>query len=149
MQLTVCGESSYISVDICRQAIRYFAHELLSKRIYKNIKIKVIFTTEGLKGGKASCEWVDRPRFGRSFIICVSPYIGEKLTLLSLAHEMVHVKQWATGELMDYLSNCEKSMWKGKVFYCLKDDDYWTLPWEIEAYGREIGLYHMFEQNEY
>jgi hypothetical protein len=52
---------------------------------------------------------------------------------------MVHVKQYAKGELKDYL-RVNKCKWKGKI---IDSDavDYWDHPWEIEAHGREKGLY--------
>ena len=46
--------------------------------------------------------------------------------LTTLAHELVHVKQYSTGELTQ----------ENKT-----DIDYWDRPWEIEAHGRELGLF--------
>tara|TARA_B110000503_G_scaffold85316_1_gene129716 strand:+ start:805 stop:993 length:189 start_codon:yes stop_codon:yes gene_type:complete len=43
----------------------------------------------------------------------------------TLAHELVHVKQFARGELSDNLQ-----YWKGKD---CSDTDYWKQPWEKEA----------------
>jgi len=43
----------------------------------------------------------------------------------TLAHELVHVKQFARGELTHNLQ-----YWKGKD---CSDTDYWKQPWEIEA----------------
>lgn len=64
--------------------------------------------------------------------------IDKKLTLRKLlttvAHEMVHVKQYARRELTgDYT-------WQNKT-YGPKNCDYWDQPWEIEAHGRETGLF--------
>jgi hypothetical protein len=53
---------------------------------------------------------------------------------------MVHVKQFATGELVDNPSG-KTVKWQGKRVTLRDDDGYWTLPWEIEAYGRELGLF--------
>tara|TARA_B100000035_G_scaffold311779_1_gene321944 strand:+ start:1751 stop:2188 length:438 start_codon:yes stop_codon:yes gene_type:complete len=54
--------------------------------------------------------------------------------LETVAHEMVHVKQFARGELN------EKPAWLGKI-YDVDKTEYWDLPWEIEAHGREVGLF--------
>jgi len=54
--------------------------------------------------------------------------------LETVAHEMVHVKQFARGELT------EKQAWMGKT-YDINKTEYWDLPWEIEAHGREVGLF--------
>ena len=55
--------------------------------------------------------------------------------LETVAHEMVHVKQYARREL-----NPNKEVWLGKT-YNPKSMSYWDLPWEIEAHGREVGLF--------
>jgi hypothetical protein len=48
---------------------------------------------------------------------------------------MVHVKQYARREL-----HPADDVWMGKT-YNPKKISYWDLPWEIEAHGREIGLF--------
>ena len=54
--------------------------------------------------------------------------------LTTVAHEMVHVKQYVRRELVgDYT-------WQGKTINP-KRCDYWDQPWEIEAHGRECGLF--------
>lgn len=55
--------------------------------------------------------------------------------LETVAHEMVHVKQYAKRELSP-----DKHEWMGKT-YNPDEVNYWDLPWEIEAHGREIGLF--------
>ena len=49
-----------------------------------------------------------------------------KTMLTTLAHELVHVKQYEYGELTQ---NSEDNI------------PYWDKPSEIEAYGREVGLF--------
>mgnify|MGYP001210788531 FL=1 len=58
--------------------------------------------------------------------------------LLTIAHEMVHVKQYARGELYQG-TRIAKHRWQGK--WISNNLDYWDQPWEIEAAGREIGLF--------
>jgi len=55
---------------------------------------------------------------------------------------MVHVKQYAKGELKDYV-RMNKTKWRDEI---IESDelDYWDQPWEIEAHGRERGLYFRF-----
>jgi hypothetical protein len=48
---------------------------------------------------------------------------------------MVHVKQYARREL-----HPSKEAWLGKTINP-KKVSYWDLPWEIEAHGREVGLF--------
>jgi hypothetical protein len=62
------------------------------------------------------------------------------------AHELVHIKQYLNNELFDYADG--KARFKGEIFPLGKSDDdddvYFNSPWEIEAYGREVGMYKMF-----
>lgn len=61
--------------------------------------------------------------------------------LETVAHEMVHVKQYARKELK------HDHEWLGKT-YNPEKISYWDLPWEIEAHGREVGLFVRWcEQN--
>jgi len=52
---------------------------------------------------------------------------------------MVHVKQFARNEHKQMLitGSCK---WMGRTINTNKVD-YWDLPWEIEANGREVGLF--------
>ena len=45
--------------------------------------------------------------------------------LTTLAHELVHVKQYVKGEMPE----------------CITEGDYWDRPHEVEAHGRETGLF--------
>ena len=56
---------------------------------------------------------------------------------------MVHVKQYLTGELM---MRAKGLCWRRDVLTSDSTtyEDYFELPYEIEAYGREKGLLAMF-----
>ena len=100
-------------------AVNFFSKKLNIHRLRTNIHVKFHHNlyvdnshSEGL------CESVDP----RSFIIDIALY-GNWMS--TLAHELVHVKQFARGELSDNLQ-----YWKGKD---CSDTDYWKQPWEKEA----------------
>jgi len=57
----------------------------------------------------------------------------------SIAHEMVHLKQYATGEMYD-TNDPNIVQWKKKSIDLMKWH-YWDRPWEIEAHGKELGLF--------
>lgn len=77
----------------------------------------------------------------RSFEIEIASNVPLKQRMQAIAHEMVHVKQYVRGEL-GY-----EGHWHGK-FYNTDKLDYWDLPWEIEAHGREPGLYIRWVQEQ-
>lgn len=81
----------------------------------------------------------DRPR---DFVITMTGRFEILRSLMIVAHEMVHVKQYARKEL-GYCGRSGRSKWQGSL---VNDDDisYWDLPWEIEAHGREKGLVYQW-----
>jgi len=71
----------------------------------------------------------------RTFEIEIDKTQSLRALLETVAHEMVHVKQFARREM-----HPSKDEWYGKT-YNPKKVSYWDLPWEIEAHGRECGLF--------
>ena len=58
---------------------------------------------------------------------------------------MVHVKQWVKGEMYEFSSNSNMVRFMKKK-YDMNDLDYYDYPWEIEAFGRQLGLFiHLCE----
>jgi hypothetical protein len=68
----------------------------------------------------------------------------KKPMLVALAHECVHVRQYARMELRQLADG--KMRWKGVDYdeSAMSTDDYWLLPWECEARGLELGLYYHY-----
>jgi hypothetical protein len=88
-------------------------------------------------------ERLDRPRAFDIELNCKKMPLRK--LLVTLCHEMVHVKQYAQGELYESARQC-KMRWQGNW---MKDNiDYWDQPWEIEAAGREDGLFIRWVQAE-
>ena len=92
--------------------------------------------------GYASVEDYNTRKQAREFLIEIHPGIGARKILETLAHEMVHVKQYIFNETDDNLS-----VWRGKKINSDKVD-YWNHPWEIDAHGRETGLLTKFAVQE-
>tara|TARA_R100000808_G_C2155495_1_gene168235 strand:- start:8700 stop:9161 length:462 start_codon:yes stop_codon:yes gene_type:complete len=128
-----------------RHAADFYAHKLMSKRLLKNLMVKIEFI-DGLsdktsEGG--NCIWSDDYIRPREFEIQLDKSDDFEYMLTALAHEMVHVKQWATGEMKEVWNQNEACKWLGNVIDTAKTE-YWDYPWEIEAHGRERGLYVRF-----
>ena len=105
------------------------------KNLEVNINIKRnLEEKEGLSGGVIDTD--DTNTFDMD--ICHTLSLRKKL--LTVAHEMVHVKQFTRGELK-HTNSYSVKRWNGKTFY---ESNYWECPWEIEAYGRELGLFTMW-----
>ena len=74
-----------------------------------------------------------------SFRIRAEKQLSTKTLITTLAHEFVHLKQFAKGELK-FLSKYD--IWNGKVYY--HDTSYEMAPWEKEACELEDGLYKRY-----
>lgn len=143
MLLKTSGKPKKVPIKLCKDAIKWYGKYLLGNRLYHNIEITLEFDDAELnKNVYGYCDWNDKNDRARDFTITINPNLGKRNMLLVLAHEMVHVKQYAKGELKDFV-RVKRVKWKGKV-YNEEKLDYWEQPWEIEAHGREKGLYYKF-----
>lgn len=142
MKIYMSGKQTGLSKKEARFAIMFFANQLMSNKLIKNLRINLKFRAMDKDHPGGECTWVDTNVRPREFDIEVANNFGRRSQLLSIAHEMVHVKQFAIGELMDYTSSkySNHSKWRNVAYNYVKID-YYDHPWEIEAYGRELGLY--------
>ena len=120
-----------------KRAAEYYAKSLMSEKMLDIISIKIKFDKDiGVYGraGVLRCNESGRPR---DFEIELHPYIGAHDILETLAHEMVHIKQFAYNETNENLDR-----WMGSRIP--EDTDYYDEPWEIEAYGKSPGIFTKF-----
>lgn len=129
----------------CRQFVRFFSNRFFSKDLNKQISVKLKFVKKSLIAYEDDCanvEWMDNNRQPRKFVINIytPPKVTLRYIISTLAHEMVHVKQFVKNELIDLPStDYNVSVFKNKK-YNINKVSYYDQPWEIEAYGRERGL---------
>lgn len=80
-----------------------------------------------------------------SFHINIVP-ADKYFEMVSLAHEMVHLKQYKRDELV---GDCETEItyWKGEKHWPSQfmSDEYFLAPWEMEARALESWLVHKWE----
>ena len=129
----------------CRQFARFFSNRFFSKDLNKQISVKLKIIRKSVINYEDDCanmEWMDNNRQPRRFVIniYVPPKVSLRYIIGTLAHEMVHVKQFVRNELIDLPStDYNVSVFKNKK-YNLNRVAYYDQPWEIEAFGRERGL---------
>lgn len=126
-----------------------------SKRLRDNIEINIHLKHHSNEGEAMLNEDTNRYR-PRSFRVIldhhrmrINEITGEERTdmewfaeiLKTLAHEIVHVKQYALGELKWRDAGL---LYKGVNHEAMSLMEYFELPYEIEAYGREKGLLYGF-----
>ena len=116
-----------------------FAKNLMRRRLIDNIVISI--TLHKNLSANGFCYSEDDYK-KRNFSIDILKFKREMSMLKILAHEMVHVKQYATNQLKEKkVNNKVVTTWMGKIY---DDTFYWDQPWEIEAYGIENGLLAKF-----
>jgi hypothetical protein len=126
-----------------REACYFFALHLLSYQMIKNISVDIHVKRKLQDLGNCSilcfnC-W-DKPR---DFEICIKKSKNKDKMIKTLAHEFVHLKQFAKLEL-----NEENNKWK-KTFVDTDAVSYHDLPWEVEAACLEEILFQHYKRYKY
>lgn len=121
-----------------------FAH-LVEENIHK--KTTVFLYSHPIKAAKNLCGLTTViNEHNNQFKIEIDTNLSRKKQLITLGHELVHVKQYINNELGENLikNNMSMTKWKG-AYFNEEDAEYWDWPWEIEAHGREYGLFKRWE----
>ena len=141
MNEIIVSGGTKLQKKLVEEAANYYLKDLISTySVMLLIKLrKDLFKKEVIK---ADCIWEDDRNKPREFNIRIDSSMKMHGVLRALAHECVHVEQFVTGEMRD-TNNCYITKWKGQG-YRTDQCNYWKLPWENDAYGREVGLYEMF-----
>ena len=130
---------------ILKTATHFYASRLMSDRLSNTLEINInvikdFYVKNKILGEAFPKDDVLGLPSNKHFVINLEWNKLGKRVLQCLAHEMVHVKQYAKGELKFHekrnLVTFQREQYQG--------DEYRESLWEIEAYGREIGLYQKF-----
>jgi len=142
MIVMVRGAKDNQLTKLLKMAANFFAEKLLSSQLSKNITLTIHIKDKLDAGGYCDYEDEGLP-LPRTFNIEIKRIKTKIHMFLILAHEMVHLKQMAKGEMKDrYKKSKYVTVYRGETYG--DDISYWDQPWEIEAYGRELGLYRIF-----
>jgi len=136
MIVSVRGGTKAQKRDLTNAAHSY-ARQLMTDRLTSKLDIEIVLMSNllELEGVQGDCTWEDTSYRPREFTIRIDKKNFPLIPLKTLAHEMVHVKQFARSELKD-VGHDHK--WMGKRFS--GKTEYVKMPWEIEATGREASL---------
>ena len=121
---------------------------LMSKRLANTLEITYrivpnLYAKDDIMGDAWS---QDDGRYPKEFIVRLDGSLPLRDFLETASHELVHVKQWATNQMRDYEKSEEITRYNSKKINTNKVD-YWDLPWEIEAHGREVGIFIRWVQH--
>jgi len=136
------GHSDERFNEYVQRASQFYAEQLFTKQLLRHIVVSIKFNKHLDAFGYSSIEKRNTKGAAREFLIELHPYISGVEILKTLAHEFVHIKQYVQGDLND-----SQTEWKGEA--CDSDAmDYYSLPWEVEAFGLEVGLFTNFAKKE-
>jgi hypothetical protein len=149
MQITITGMVGKRKEKAeLKEAAEFFAAQLMDPRMVRNLMLDIDVIDKLDVDGECVSE--DDTRNPRWFTISLKRDADINEMIKVLGHEMVHVKQYAKNELGKELALARggkglkiTTRWQGKLWYPKsKEHAYFDCPWEIEAYGREIGLFY-------
>ena len=140
--LTNHGHSDERFNEYVQRASQFYAEQLFTKQLLRHLVITLKFNKHLDAFGYSSIEKRNTKGAAREFLIELHPYISGVEILKTLAHEFVHIKQYVEGDLND-----SQTEWKGEA---IDSDavDYYSLPFEIDAFGKEVGLFTNFAKKE-
>jgi hypothetical protein len=146
MNLRIVGGSKEQKARV-RSLVKYSASKLMSTRLVNKLNITVrlkeaLFSSESVYG---DCIYLWDEHRPKDFVIRADADMTMKALLVTIAHEMVHVKQWARDE-MKTVTHAGYSVVRYKKGYFTHGMDYWEQPWEIEAHGLERSLFERWAQ---
>ena len=139
VKIVVRGQSENISKEETKEAFSFFSDELLGRRLSKNVRISVtfdpfLFEMDQDYGYVYRTDVARRPR---KFSVKIDAQLNKKKALLTIAHEVTHIKQYCRGELKDMRGYAKK--WMGEIYD--ETIDYKDQPWEADALKMEPLLY--------
>ena len=131
LEVFIYGKCNNRLKKIIEDASLYYLDMLMPRHKYTKLRLHIHFKNrKGMKGDEATCLVMEKDRRG-------VPWEFE----LQINRDNNTCLLYTSDALQELDENQTK--WFGKF---VNDDkvDYWDLPWEIDAYGRERGLFTRF-----
>lgn len=126
---------------VARDVIPFCVRKLMPRQKYIQITIQGVHELAEREGihGDVIYDYVDSNLRPKDYTIRVDTNTDIEKFIRIICHEMVHVKQWARGQMKSYDRQPHMTRWFSEKINHDKMD-YYEQPWEIEAHGREEGL---------
>ena len=133
MEINVDGASNKLE-NYTINAVKFVMSKFFNLDELEDISVEVNFTDDCDNEGGCAGDINDG-----DFLIEVKKDLPMREKMITLMHELVHMKQHISLEMKYDISN-DETTWQDKKFLnCYID--YWDRPWEIEAHGRQLGLF--------
>jgi len=129
----VSVEGSYKRRRLLTEDVVFFCIEKIMPKI-KTLEIDV--TLKNIKEADGYCYSITT----REFDLEIDKKLSEEMFISTIAHEMVHVWQYATKQLTQKYN---KEFWKGNDY---TDTPYHDVPWEKQALLMEVDLLKQYKE---
>jgi hypothetical protein len=142
MRLRIFGNPRKVNKELARDAMNFYIESLLGSDT-DDLKIHVKFIDNLVRDTNYKAH--SQPTV-KAFILGIDSNLTQRATLKCLAHEIVHIKQFACRELVYHATDDNLVLWHGEEMVWNQKDVkyYYNTPWEIEANSREVGLYELY-----
>ena len=131
---------------IIRDSTQFFIKKLMPRKRRLKVIVQIVnnlLENEGIHGDCLADDFDVNHRHYEFIIRLDYDPNDTQLMISTLAHELSHVKQYATGQLRYDYSSSNVSIWEGKK-YNSDEIDYDDLPWEIDALKSERALMSIY-----
>ena len=118
------------------KGLDFYTKELMHRNLSRNLFVTLVVDNKMLDYGERFVTNINDQYKPRKFVVKLNSSMTDPLC--TLAHEMVHIKQYAKGEL----SPCH-TKWKSMHINEL-NMKYLDLPWEKQAFRYDYQLYEKF-----
>lgn len=127
MEITVVGRKSATKAMI-EKCLALYSKELKLENSKSSL---LVFTDRGMakREGMRGVVYKLGPK---SIGMVLDTALDLERLIITMAHEMIHVKQYARGQIT-HSKNMKARYWMGKKIKA----DYYNQPWELEAYSKE------------
>lgn len=138
LNVSITGSTKKVRTQI-ESAFFFYMKKLLPRIRNIDVDIEFIRNLAGKEGLYGDCSWNDNNHRPRDFTIRLDSSMDLDNIHDTFAHEMIHVKQYVKGELVDLVRTPTSCKWMGEIIDWTKLED--KEPWEVETYERSNKLY--------
>ena len=129
-----------------RSIARFSAYKLMSKKLADTLTVKInlkkaMMLNDGCYGDVIDDDDINRRP--KEFKMRADADMSMRALLTTIAHEMVHVKQYARDEMREVVHAGYQVVRFNKAYFPL-NMNYYEQPWELEAQGWEKSLFELW-----
>lgn len=117
-----------LAKDLMECALTVFRHELKLTNSKFNLHVYADRGMAKREGFRGSVCMIGK----KDICMMIDTSLDSERLIITLAHEMVHVKQYARGQIT-HSKNKRARYWMGKKVKA----EYYDQPWEVEAFSKE------------